>query len=85
MTRGGAHQALERPGQPGGGGLVAGREQGHQLVAELDVGHRTAVLVPRREQQRQHVLARLGLAARGDLGVDQLVHGRQGAPEASRG
>ncbi len=82
-----AQQALERPGEPGGGGLVAGGEEREQLVAQLGVGHRRAVLVPRLEQQREHVVALL-LAALGppvgDLRVDQLVHRRQRAPELRR-
>ena len=36
---------------------MAGDEQGHELVAELLVGHRRAVLVARLEQHREHVVA----------------------------
>ena len=43
---------------------MAGDEQRHELVAQLLVGHRRAVLVARDEQHREHVvaLARLGAA-----------------------
>ena len=54
-----AQQALERPREAGGGRLVPGGEQRHQLVAQLDVGHRRAVLVARAQQQREHVVALL--------------------------
>ena len=46
-------EPLERPGQRGRGRLVAGDEQRHQLVAQLLVGQRAAVLVARGEQQRE--------------------------------
>ena len=36
---------------------MAGHEQRHQLVAQLLVGHRRAVLVPGGEQHREHVVA----------------------------
>ena len=50
---------------------MAGDEQGHELVAELLVGHRRAVLVAGLEQHREHVVALLvGVAAL----VDELEH-----------
>ena len=82
-----AQQALERPRQPGGGGLVARGEQRHQLVAQLHVGHRRAVLVSRREQQRENVVALLAVVRGtpvGDLRVDQLVDGGQRLAESRR-
>ena len=80
-------QALDRPGEPGRGRLVAGAENRDQLVAELGVAHRAAVLVAGGEQQREHVvedaLPRLGDLgpAQGDLLVDEGVHRRAGAEE----
>jgi hypothetical protein len=66
---------------------VAGDEHRHELVAQLGVGHRAAVLVARVQQHRQQVVARAGprvalgdgrelRAALGDLGVDQRVDAR---------
>ena len=53
---------------------MAGDEQRHELVAQLAVGHRLPVLVARREQHREHVVALLpGAAALVDQGEDQLV------------
>src|SRR5262249_51193232 len=75
----------EGPGETGGRGLVAGDEQSDQLVAQLAVGHRVAVLVAREEQHRADVLAILevgGVAAGRDLLVDQLVHRPSLAPRA---
>jgi hypothetical protein len=71
-----AQEALEGPRQPGGGGLVAGGEQGEQLVAQLDVAHGRAVVVAGGQQQREHVVALVGVlrgAPVRDLGVDQLI------------
>ena len=61
-----AQQEVERPRQAGRRRLVPGEQQRHQLVADLGVVHRLAVLEPRRDQQRQDVLARIG-PPRGDL------------------
>src|SRR3954468_17183239 len=36
-------EQVDRPGEAGGGGLVAGDQQGHQLVADLAVLQRAAV------------------------------------------
>ena len=79
-----AHEALQRPGQRGRGGLVPGDEQRHQLVAQLLVGHRGAVLVARLQQQREHVVAlgRRRGAALADLLVEDLVGGRGGGAKA---
>ena len=52
-----AGDPLERPGERGGRGLVAGHEQGHQLVAELGVGQPVALLVAGGEQEREDVVA----------------------------
>jgi hypothetical protein len=57
---------------------VPRHEQRHQLVAELLVGHRAAVVVARLEEQRQHVIALLEVrcaAAGADLLEDQVVGG----------
>ena len=51
-----AHEPLDRPGERGRGGLMAGHQQGHQLVAQLLVAHRLAVLVAGLDQQREDVL-----------------------------
>ena len=53
-----AHEALERPRQRVGRRLVAGEHEREQLVAQLAVGERLAVLVARLQQQREDVGAR---------------------------
>ena len=68
-----ADEALEGPGELGGGGLVAGDEQRHQLVPQLLVGHRRAVLVAGEEHHREHVVAALGVATLVDQRLDLLV------------
>ena len=50
-----AAQLVERPGQRGRGRLVAGEQQGDQLVAELGVGERVAASVGHADQPGQHV------------------------------
>ena len=79
-----AYEALQRPGQRGRGRLVPGDEQRHQLVAQLLVGHRRAVLVARLQEQREHVVAlgRRRGAALADLLVEDLVGGRGGGAKA---
>ena len=75
----------ERPAQRRGGRLVPGDEQGHQLVAQLAVRQRLAVLISRSQQQRQDVLpiAEVGrLAAAGDLREQLTVDLGELAPEA---
>ena len=64
---------------------MAGHERGHQLVAQLLVGHRRAVLVAGAEQQREHVVApAVALAASlVDLGEDELVDARDQLVEAA--
>ena len=53
-----AGEPLERPRQRGRRRLVAGDQQRHELVAQLGVGHRRAVvLVAGAEQHREHVVA----------------------------
>ena len=53
---------------------MAGEQQRHDLVADLQVGERVAVFVGGVEQQGEDVLAALaGGAPAGDLGVDQAV------------
>ena len=71
-----AQQALPCPGERVGGRLVAGEHQRHQLVAQLAVGQRLAVLVARLEQQREDVVA---LAARSG------ARGARGSPRTSGG
>ncbi len=75
-----AGELVEHEGDGRGGGVVAGEEQGHDLVADLQVGERgLAVLVGGVDQQREDVLAALaGGAPAGDLGVDQAVEGAGG-------
>ncbi len=71
-----AQKKVEGPGKRRRRGLVAGEQQGHELVAKLRVAHRLAVLEAGRDQQREDVLAacqvRVG-APLGDLGGQQLV------------
>ena len=69
-------EPLGGPGERGRRRLVAGDEQRHQLVADLRVGERLALLRPRGEQEREDVLARLCTAIR-DLLEQELVDGAQ--------
>ena len=56
-----AGEEIERPGQRLGGGLVAGGEEGHEIVDELLLRHRLAGLgVLRARQARQQVVALRG-------------------------
>ncbi len=75
-----AGELVEHEGDGRGGGVVAGEQEGHDLVADLQVGEGGfAVLVGGVDQQREDVLAALaGGAAAGDLGVDQAVEGAGG-------
>ena len=52
-----ADQALPGPGQRVGGRLVAGEDEGEQLVAQFFVVQRLALLGPRLQQQREDVAA----------------------------
>ena len=52
-----ADEPLPRPGQRVGGRLVAREDEREQLVAELAVGQRLAVLGARLQQQREDVAA----------------------------
>ena len=61
-----AQQQVERPREAGRRRLVPGEQQRHQLVADLLVVHRLAVLEAGGHEQREDVLARVG-AALGDL------------------
>ena len=71
-----AQKQVEGPGERRRRGLVAGEQQGHQLVAQLGVAHRLAVLEAGGDEHREDVLAacevRVG-APLGDLGGQQLV------------
>ena len=72
----GAQQPLERPRERVGGRLVAREHECQELVAELLIGHRRAVLVARREQQRENIRAALDVAraaARGDHRIEMAV------------
>ena len=64
---------------------MAGRQQRHELVAQLGVGHRLAVLVAREQQHREDVVA-LGevgrRAALGDQRVELAVDGAPGSAGA---
>ena len=69
-------QQIERPREAGRGGLVAGEQQGHQLVAELAITHLRAVLEARGQQQGEDVVAIGEVGAPpvlGDLRVEQVV------------
>ena len=79
-------QRLERPRERGGARLVPGHEQRHQLVAQLLVGHRAAVVVARLEEEREHVVALLEVgcvAARADLLEDQVVGRLERPPQCA--
>ena len=69
-------QLLQGPGQRGGGGVVPGGQQCHQLITQLGVAHLSAVVVGGAHQHGQHVgpvsQVRVG-ATIGDLGVQQRV------------
>src|SRR3954468_11377833 len=52
-------EPLHGPGQRVGRGLVTRDQEGHQLVAQLGVAHRAAVLVAPLEQQAEDVVALL--------------------------
>src|SRR4051794_30853821 len=63
-----AGELVEQEGDRRGGGVVAGEQQRHHVVADVAVAERGV------EQQRQHVLAAAPApAAPGYLGVDQAV------------
>ena len=77
---GDAHEPLPGPGERVGGRLVAGEHEREQLVAQLLVGQRLAVLGRRLEQQREDVAALAevgGGAALGDHRVGRPVEERQ--------
>ena len=71
------------------GRVVTGEQQRHDLIPNLHVGERVAVLIVSIEQQAEDVLATLARAAAvGDLGVDQAVElspGSQHAPPRREG
>ena len=82
-----AQQQVEAPGERGRCRLVAGEQQGHQLVAQLAVLHRPAVLESRRDQGREDVVALLQIGIRPPLGDlrEQLAHRpRAAAPGSGR-
>ena len=65
------------------GRLVAGEKNRHRLVADLLVAHRAAVVVARREQHREQVVAgRRGRATRLDHAIDDRVEPRSRIREA---
>src|SRR5207245_7467584 len=75
---------LEGPRERRGRGLVAGADHRHELVAQLLVGHRPAVLVGGLQQQRENIVAlahRALLAPPRDLLVQEGVQRGPGAPE----
>ena len=70
---GGAGQLEPGPGEQDGGRLVAGEEEGEDLVADLPGRHRLAgLLVADREEHRHHVA---GVAVRPAVGDDALDDG----------
>ena len=81
-----AGELVEHERDRRGGGVVAGEQERHDLVADLHVAERVAVLVVGVEQQAEDVRPALARgAAAGDLGVDQrvelarrLLHARPG-------
>ena len=67
-----AGELVEHEGDGRGGGVVAGEQEGHDLVADLGVGQGGAVFVGGVDEQREDVIAALpGGAPAGDLRVDQ--------------
>ncbi len=83
-----AQQELKREGETGGRCLVPGAEHREQLVAQLRVGHRLAVLVASTQQQREHVSALLQIrlvAASLDFLIQQGVRRAQAPHESTAG
>ena len=83
-----AQQTLERPCQRVRGRLVPGQDQAHQLVAQLVVGQRSALVIAGIQKQREHVVpvfsGALG-AARADHAVDVAVgEGQDGLEDPAR-
>ncbi len=69
----GAQEPLEGPRHGVGGRLVAGEDERHELVAQLMVGERLALLVAGGEQHREHVAAPVAVSGRPAL-ADDRVH-----------
>ena len=81
-------QQVERPRQPCRGGLVAGNEQRHELVAKLRVGHLVPLVVPSEQQRGEDVLALLEIGyapSPRDLVENHLVQGAAPLFEAANG
>ena len=79
-----AAETLDRPGERGRGRLVAGDEQGEQLVTHLFVAHRAAVPVSGADQHREDVVALLEAPrppVLGDLAVDEAIDPLDAPPE----
>ena len=79
-----ASQPLHRPGQGGGGGLVARQKQRHKLVAKLPVGHGLTVFVTCEQQQGEDVRALVeivGVPPFCDQRLDRPIHSRHELPE----
>ncbi len=71
---------FDGPRQRRGRGLVSGGEQGEQLVGDLAVGHRAAVLVAGLQHQREHVVAFVEVPALFGLGDEPLDDGVELVP-----
>ena len=67
-----AEHEIERPREPGRSRLVAGKQKRDQLIADLGVSHRRAILEPSGDEHGEDVVARVGPAL-GDLDVEQRV------------
>jgi len=78
-----SREALERPGQRSGRGLVAGDQQREQLVAQLLVRERVAPLGRALDEHRQDAVAGRVRAVAGDLAVHELVGLRPDRDEAA--
>ena len=61
-------EQVERIEQDKGGRLVSGEDQGHDLVAELAIGHAASPLLVARGQEARQEVARVLAAARDAAG-----------------
>src|SRR5207244_1767284 len=83
--RGMAQQEVEGEGERRGGRLVTGAEHREQLIAQLAVAHRRALLIARAKQEGEHIASLLQirlLAATANLFIQRLIGSAQAARKA---